>query len=118
MSEKKYEYDDEIDLVDYIQVLIKRKKFIIVTTLCFAVIGFIYTWVSETYESQTLLLLSLKVEQSGNQQETISGTPGTQLVIPTLSASTYETLATTSDLGRTLRDSLTNTQKDTTHVPA
>lgn len=117
MSENKYEYDDEIDLVDYIQVLIKRKNFIIAITLCCAFIGALYMWTNKTYESQTLLLLSLKVEQSENLQETLSGTPGTQLVIPTLSAETYEILATTSDLNRTLHDSLRSTQKDTTHVP-
>ena len=107
------EYDDEIDLVDYIQVLIKRKWFIFITTGCFALVGILFLWFNKTYEAQTLVLLSLKVEQKSDTTDQAIGTPGSQLVIPTLSASTYEVLATTSDLSRSLRDSLKAAQTDT-----
>jgi uncharacterized protein involved in exopolysaccharide biosynthesis len=109
-------YDDEIDLTDYIRVLIKRKSFILVTTLCFAIAGAVFSWMNKTYEAQTLILLSLKVEERGNSQDDVQGNPGSQIVIPTLSAQTYEVLATTDDMHRNLRDSLTIAWKDSANI--
>ena len=108
--------DDEIDLVDYIRVLIKRKYFILIFTLCFAIIG-IFLWREDkVYEAKTLILLSLKVEERSASQELTLGSPNTQIVIPTLSAQTYEVLATTDDMHRNLRDSLTVFWKDSTNT--
>ena len=112
------DYDDEIDLADYIRVLIKRKSFILITTLCFAIAGAVFSWMNKTYEAQTLILLSLKVEEKGSSQGETLGNPGSQIVIPTLSAQTYEVLATTDDMHRNLRDSLTIAWKDSANALA
>lgn len=109
------EYDDEIDLVDYIQVLIKRKVFILLCTLCFAIGGGIYVWTKQTYEAKTLILLSLKIEEKGG--DTREGSPGVQIGLSTLSPETYEVLATTDDLGRILRDSIEVAWRDSANAP-
>lgn len=107
-------YGDEIDLISYIQVLLKRKVFILLTTLCFAIVGFIYVWLNKTYEAHTLVLLSLKVEQKKATVDLEQGTPGMELFIPSLSANSYQILATTGDLSRSLYDSVKVAQSDTT----
>lgn len=106
-------FDEDIDIVNYIQVLLRRKKFIFATTLCFILTGLMFLFFNKKYEAQTMVLLSLKMEQKSKGSDPEKGIPGFELIMPTLAADTYEILATTSDLSRSLYDTLKAAQADT-----
>lgn len=112
-----YEYEREVELIDYIEVLLRRKWLIILGTLaCVLVVGVYSVMQPRTYQAEALVVVSPAIttasvaKQTGGPAE--SPTPGSELVVPGLAAQTYQVLARSDALVYALADSLTQ------HLPA
>ena len=98
----------EVELIEYIEILLKRKRLIIGCTLLCALV----TWLSvrstpTVYEARTLIAVTPVVASA--RQGTgkgVVGEPGSDIVVPGLSAETYEVLAKGDELLSSLKDSL------------
>jgi len=61
--------DDEINLRDYINVLLKRKKIIITCALSFALVALLFSFLMKpVYKAETTLLISSKSSGPGLSQ--------------------------------------------------
>lgn len=103
------EYEQEVELIDYIEVLLKRRTLIVMITLLSAVgIGILSLTQARTYESHALVVVSqpiVSARMTGGDDP--SGVmPGSEVQVSGLSASTYQALATGDELIAALRDSL------------
>jgi hypothetical protein len=109
------EYEREIELIDYIEVLLKRKKLIILGTLvCVVVTGLYSIMQPRSYQAESLVVVSPAITSAadGQQQGAEGGDvppPGMQLVVPSMAAQTYEVLAKSDELMYSLADSLIKT---------
>ncbi|MBU2503347.1 hypothetical protein KJ682_18610, partial [bacterium] len=105
------EYEGEVELIDYIEVLLKRKRLIIGgTVLCALAAGFFSLSSPRGFEAQALIVVSPTITGSargGGEGEGGWAAPGAaEIIVPGLAATTYEALATGDELLTTLRDSL------------
>lgn len=92
--ERYADYDDEIDLADYIRVIIKRKWLIIIGTLLCFFLGIAYSSTKkQAYEARASLLV-------------IPPPYKTELAPPTFSMDVYEELSKAQDLRQAIIDSL------------
>jgi capsular polysaccharide biosynthesis protein len=109
------EYEREIELIDYIEVLLKRKKLIIIGTLvCVVVTGLYSIMQPRSYQAESLVVVSPAITSAtdGQQQGAEGGDvppPGMQLVVPSMAAQTYEVLAKSDELMYALADTLIKT---------
>ena len=110
------EYEREIELIDYIEVLLKRKKLIIIGTLiCVVVTGLYSIMQPRSYQAESLVVVSPAITSAsdGQQQRGTEGgdvpPPGMQLVVPSMAAQTYEVLAKSDELMYSLADTLIKT---------
>jgi capsular polysaccharide biosynthesis protein len=109
------EYEREIELIDYIEVLLKRKKLIIIGTLvCVVVTGLYSIMQPRSYQAESLVVVSPAITSAGDgQQQGGEGgdapPPGMQLVVPSMAAQTYEVLAKSDELMYALADTLIKT---------
>ena len=109
------EYEREVELIDYIEVLLKRRRLIIVgTVLCAVVTGLFVLSRPRLYEAQTLIAVSPVITSvgPGGQEEGSQEAPGTEIVVPSLAAETYEALAKGDELLAALRDSVLGAELD------
>ena len=103
------EYEQEVELIDYIEVLLKRRTLIVLITLLSAAgIGILSLTQARTYESNALVVVSQPIASArmtgGDDPSGVM--PGSEIQVSGLSASTYEALATGDELIAALRDSL------------
>jgi hypothetical protein len=110
------EYEREIELIDYIEVLLKRKKLIIIGTLiCVVVTGLYSIMQPRSYQAESLVVVSPAITSAsdGQQRRGTEGgdvpPPGMQLVVPSMAAQTYEVLAKSDELMYSLADTLIET---------
>ena len=96
------EYEREIELYDYIEVLLKYKWFILVATLFCGGLGWIMKPKAPPplYEADAVLIIKNLSLQQGSSTQT-AGLPAT-----TQSSGFYEALALADDLKQALIDSL------------
>ena len=96
-------YDDEINLAELIELLLKRKWFIVGGTSISAIVGLIMAFSTPIqYESEALILVSsnpLVVKSN-------EGAQMSEVVVSALEASTYEVLAKSDELIFALADTL------------
>lgn len=94
------EYEREVELYDYIEVLLKYKWFILVATLVFGGIGWIMrpAPTPPLYEADAVLMVKNLPSTNANNQ--LADTPNTQ------SSGFFQTLALADDLKQALIDSL------------
>jgi uncharacterized protein involved in exopolysaccharide biosynthesis len=109
------ESEREIELIDYIEVLLKRKTLIIIGTLfCVVVTGLYSIMQPRSYQAESLVVVSPAITSAadGQQQGAEGGDvppPGMQLVVPSMAAQTYEVLAKSDELMYALADTLIET---------
>ena len=89
------EYEREIELIDYIEVLLKRKKLIIIGTLvCVLVTGLYSVMQPQSYQAESLVVVSPAIVAAGTaQQERGEGGVAPQvseIIVPSMAAQTYE----------------------------
>ena len=105
------EYEREIELIDYIEVLLKRKKLIIIGTLvCVLVTGLYSVMQPQSYQAESLVVVSPAIVAAGTaQQERGEGGVAPQvseIIVPSMAAQTYEVLAKSDELMYALADTL------------
>lgn len=99
--------DSEVELIDYIEVLLKRKLLIAtVTVVCGLAAWILSLTSSRQYESQALVLVSqpIAITQSSYNEET--GTAGSAITVSGMAVRTYEALAKGDELMQSLRDTM------------
>ena len=106
------EFRREIELIDLIEVLLRRKKLIIGGVLvCVLATGLFSLLQPRSYQAESLVVVSpaiISVEK-GQQRPDEQGEfpqPGTEIMIPSLAAQTYEVLAKSDELMYALADTL------------
>ena len=95
MREGVEEYEREVELIDYIEVLLKRKWLIIGgTLLCAVVTGLSVLSSPRLYEARALIVVSPAIAsvRQAAQGGGVEAAPGTDIVVPGLAAETYEAL--------------------------
>ena len=103
------QYEREVQLIDYIEVILKHKRSIIGGTLLCALLTWFYVQSGpQGYEAQTLIAVSPAIASVGQtgSQEGRQGVPGTEIIVPGLAAESYRELATGDELVSSVRDSL------------
>jgi capsular polysaccharide biosynthesis protein len=114
-SRDRQEYEREIELIDYIEVLLKRKKLIILGTLVCVVVTGLYSMMQpRSYQAESLVVVSPAITSATDaQQQGAEGgdrpPPGMELVVPSMAAQTYEVLAKSDELMYALADTLIET---------
>lgn len=104
-------YEPQMSLADYIEILLRRKWLIILGTLgCVLATGLWSISRPRTYQAEALVVVSPAITttreaQQGEGQRELP-VPGVEIVVPGLAAQTYQVLAKSDELLRTLADSL------------
>ena len=93
------DYSDEIDLISYIQVLIKQKYVILVSTILISLIGMFFSQTPTIYKTETLILLSLSSDKKAEDVKI-------DLSKPNLAVPLYAVLATAPEMTKSLADTL------------
>lgn len=106
------EYEREVELIDYLEVMLKRKGLIAgITILCGLAVGIQTLLSSRSYEAQALVVVSQPIASARTTQESgPGGMPGTEIQVSGMAAPTYEALAKGDELIASLRDSLLATE--------
>ncbi len=102
-------YEGEVDLTDFIELVLKRKRLIIsATLLCGLVTALFVLLQPRQYEAKALIVVSPAITSSSQSQQDdgSQGAPGVDIVVPGLAAQTYEALSKGDELLDTLKDSL------------
>ena len=101
-----HEYERDVELIDYIEALLKQKWLILGFTVVCVVVAGVAAPKGVTYETEALVVVSQAIT-TGSKGESAGGlSPGSDIFVPGLSAMTYEALARSDELVRDLRDSL------------
>lgn len=102
-------HERDIELMEYIEVLLKRKQLIVTgTLLCAAVTGLLVLLQPQQYQARALIVISPAIASAGQgqQDEGIAAALGSDIVVPGLAAEAYEALAKGDELLYLLKDSL------------
>ena len=100
------EYQREIELIDYIEVLLKYKYLIIAVALVCAISAALFERVRRpppAFKAESLVVLSQAIAKEGTGEK---GALGTEIVMPEMAAQTYQALAKSDELLQSLLDSL------------
>ena len=99
------EYDHEVELIDYIEVILKRKGLILgFTVICGLVVGVSAFTDNRQYYAEALVVVSQSiVTRSTIDSEEVSTS---EIIVPGLAAQTYEALAKGDELVSELLDAL------------
>ena len=101
------EYEREVELIDYIELLLKRKGLIAsVTVLCGLVVGVLALRTPLQYESEALVVVSQPIASTRSTDGEEAGAPGSEIQVSGLSAQTYQALAKGDELMQSLLDTL------------
>ena len=69
-SRDRQEYEREIELIDYIEVLLKRKKLIIIGTLVCVVVTGLYSMMQpRSYQAESLVVVSPAITSATHTQQ-------------------------------------------------
>ena len=99
------EYEHEVELIDYIQVVLNRKWLIVgLTVFCGVVVGLKSVLATRQYQAEALVVVAQGIATS----KTEGNLSATEIIVPGLAAQTYEALAGSDELITTLLDSLQN----------
>lgn len=99
------EYEREVELIDYIEVLLRRWAMVVALTLLSGIIVGISSLLgARQYESQALVVVSQPLASTRVSGE--DGVLGTEIQVSGMAAQTYEALAKSDELIQGLRDSL------------
>ena len=68
-EEKQFEYEDEIDLMDYVKVILKRKRLILAIFFIIVIVVGVFSWVSpKVYKIDTTLEIGKIKEGKGTEE--------------------------------------------------
>ena len=104
MSET-HEFEREVELIDYIEVVLKKKWLIArLTGACMLLVGINSLMGTRQYHAESLVVVSQAISTISNSEPDETSPP--EIIVPKLAAQTYQALAKADELVADLLDSL------------
>ncbi|MEW6754710.1 MAG: Wzz/FepE/Etk N-terminal domain-containing protein [Candidatus Latescibacterota bacterium] len=106
------QHEREVELIDYIEVLLRHKSLIIGGTVLCVLAAVAYSLRQpQVYQAEALVvvspaIVSARAAQATGPDQGGSGPPGTELTVPAMAVQTYQVLAKSDELMHALADTL------------